>query len=126
MCITKVPHDVMDSSGTKRLSHYTIRVCCIPYIGKFSWEKIFENFVNYRLFAKILSANVLFSVDKDSAIALIRENIIREMLYLAHLQKFSSAKISRYKVSVIYLRFSEILPLGIKHFKTLSSKQKLA
>ena len=60
-------------------------------------EKIFANFAN-RLFAKILSANVLFSVDKDRAIALIRENIIREMLYLAHSRKISPAKISRYTV----------------------------
>ena len=35
-------------------------------------------FANNRLFAKILSANALFSVDKDRAIALIRENILRE------------------------------------------------
>ena len=47
---------------------------------------------------KILSANVLFFVDKDRAIALIRENIIREMLYLAHSRKVSPAKISRYTV----------------------------
>ena len=52
------------------------------------------NFANYRLFLKILSANVLFLLTK--AIALIRENISSEMLYLAHSQKFSSAKISRY------------------------------
>ena len=32
------------------------------------------NFVNYRLFAKILSVNVLFFVDKDRAIALIHES----------------------------------------------------
>ena len=57
----------------------------IPYSGR-------EIFANYRLFAKILSANVLFFVDKDRAIALIREN---EMLYLAHSQKFSPAKIFR-------------------------------
>ena len=55
-----------------------------PYSGKVSWEKIFANFANHRQFTKILSANVLFSVDKDRAIMLIRENIIREMLYLAH------------------------------------------
>ena len=67
---------------------------CIPYSGKFSREKIFAN----RLFAKILSANVLFSVDKDRAIALIRENIIREMLYLAHSRNFLPLKISRYTV----------------------------
>ena len=66
----------------------------IPYSGKVSREKIFANFANYRLFAKILSANVLFSVDEDRAIALIRENIIREMLYLAHSRKFPLAKIS--------------------------------
>ena len=47
---------------------------------------------------KILSANVLFSVDKDRAVVLIRENIIREMLCLAHSLKFSPAKISRYTV----------------------------
>ena len=45
-------------------------------------------FANFRLFAKILSANgcprMSFFVDKDRAIALILENIIREMLYLAH------------------------------------------
>ena len=45
------------------------------------------NFANYRLFAKISSANVLFFVDKDRAIALIRGNIIREMLCLAHSRK---------------------------------------
>ena len=56
-------------------------------------EKSFANFANYRL-----SANVLFSVDKDRAIALIRENIIRKILYLALSRKFSSAKISRYTV----------------------------
>ena len=39
-----------------------------------------------------------FFVDKDRAIALIRENIIREMLYLAHSQKFYLAKIARYTV----------------------------
>ena len=32
--------------------------------------------------------------------ALIRKNNIREMLYFAHLQKFSSAKISRYTVAL--------------------------
>ena len=42
-------------------------------------RNFFTNFANYRLFAKILSANVLVFVDKDRAIALIRENIIREM-----------------------------------------------
>ena len=67
----------------------------IPYSGKVSREKIFANFANYRQFAKIFSANVLFSVDKDRAIALIRENIIREMLYLAHSRKFSPTKIRR-------------------------------
>ena len=49
---------------------------------------------------KILSANVLFFVDKDRAIALIRENIIRGMLYLVHSRKIFSAKISRYTVHV--------------------------
>ena len=49
----------------------------IPYSGKFLREKIFTN---CRLFTKILSANVLFFVDKDRAIALIRKNIIREIL----------------------------------------------
>ena len=39
-----------------------------------------------------------FVVDKDRAIALIRENNIREMLYLTHSRKFSPAKISRYTV----------------------------
>ena len=58
------------------------------YSGKFSREKIFANFANCWLFAKILSANVLFFVDTDRAIALIRENIIREMLYLARSRKF--------------------------------------
>ena len=43
----------------------------VPYSGKFSREKFF---VNYRLFAKILSANVF--VDKDRAIALIHENML--------------------------------------------------
>ena len=70
----------------------------LPYSGKFSREKFFANFANYRLFAKILSANVLFFVDKDRAIAMIRENIIREMLYFVHSRKFSPAKISRYTV----------------------------
>ena len=66
----------------------------LPYSGKFSREKIFANFMNYGLFAKILSANVLFFVDKDTrAIALIREK-----LYLAHSRKISPAKISRYMV----------------------------
>ena len=61
----------------------------LPYSGKFSREKInfFANFANYRLFVKILSANVLFFVQKDRAIALIRENIICEMLYLVHSRK---------------------------------------
>ena len=40
----------------------------------------FREFVNYRLFANILSANVLFFVDKDRAIALIRKNIIHKIL----------------------------------------------
>ena len=70
------------------------------YSGKFSRENIFVNFANYRLFAKISSANVLFYVDKDRAIALIRENIIHEMLYLAHSRKFSPTKISRYTVYI--------------------------
>ena len=48
----------------------------ILYSGKVSREKIFA--------------------DKDRSIALIRENIIREILYLAHSQKVSPAKISRY------------------------------
>ena len=47
---------------------------------------------NYKLLAKLLSANVFF-VDKDRAIALIRE-----MLYLAHSRKISRAKISCYTV----------------------------
>ena len=89
------------------IHHYTITLgksieiitdMKVPYSGKFSREKIFANLANYRLFAKILSTNDLFSVDKDRAIALIRENIIREMLYLAHSRKFSPAKISRYTV----------------------------
>ena len=67
----------------------------ILYSGKFLREKIFAN---YRLFAKILSTNVLFFVDKDRAIALIHVNIIREMLYLEHSRKISPAKISRYTV----------------------------
>ena len=67
----------------------------IPYSGKFSREKIFANYANYRLFVKILSANVLFFVHKDRAIALIHENIIREMCIREH---FSPAKISRYAV----------------------------
>ena len=70
------------------------------YSGKFSRENIFVNFANYRLFAKISSANVLFYVDKDRTIALIRENIIREMLYLAHSRKVSLTKISRYTVYI--------------------------
>ena len=62
-------------------SQYTPLVLFVlPYSGKFSQDKIFAN---YRLFAKILFANVLFFVDKDRAIALIRE-----MLYLAHSRKF--------------------------------------
>ena len=77
----------------------------IPYSGKFSREKIFANFANYRLFAKVLSANVLLYVDKDRAIVLIRENIIREMLYLAHSRKFSPAKISRYTLASMLTRF---------------------
>ena len=36
----------------------------ILYSGKFSWEKIFANFANYRLLAKILSTNVLFLLTK--------------------------------------------------------------
>ena len=56
----------------------------IPYSGKFSREKIFANYANYRLFVKILSANVLFFVHKDRAIALIHENIIREMCIREH------------------------------------------
>ena len=72
----------------------------LPYSGKVSREKIFANFANYRQFAKILSANVLFSVDKDRAIVLIRENIIREMLYLTHSPKFSPTKISSYTVFI--------------------------
>ena len=83
---------------TTHLYYCILTVCKIPYSGKFSREKIFTNFANYRLFAKILSANVLFFVDKDRAIALIRENIIREMLYLAHSRKFSPAKIYHYTV----------------------------
>ena len=64
----------------------------IPYSGKFSREKIFTNFENNRLFANILSANALFFVDKDRAIALIRENIIHEMLYVAHSRKFPAIR----------------------------------
>ena len=73
----------------------TLLICIdtvIPYGGKFSREKIFMNFTNYRLFAKISSANVLFFFDKDRAIALIRENIIREMLCLAHSRKFPAVR----------------------------------
>ena len=40
-------------------------------------------------------------VDKDKLKELIRENIIREMLYLEHSRKFSPAKISRYTVHAI-------------------------
>ena len=39
----------------------------VPYSGKFS------KFANYKLFTKILSANVFF-VDRDKARVLIREN----------------------------------------------------
>ena len=74
-------------------------------MGNFAGEN-FANFVNYRLFAKILSANVLFFVDKYRAIALIRENVIHEMLYLAHSRKFSRAKISRYTVAIQFQNFS--------------------
>ena len=70
------------------------------YSGKFSRENIFANFANYRLFAKISSANVLFYVDKDRAIALIRENIIRKMVYLTHSRKVSPTKISCYTVYI--------------------------
>ena len=67
------------------------------YSGKFSREKIFAN---CWLFAKILSANVLFFVDTDRAIALIRENIIREMLYLARSRKFSRENFPLYGMYV--------------------------
>ena len=70
----------------------------IVYSGAYRIVEIFANFANYRLFAKIVSANVLFYVDKDRAIALIRENIIREMLYVVHSQKFYPVKISRFTV----------------------------
>ena len=60
-----------------------------------------ENFREFRELQAIREniIYVLFFVDKDRA--LIHEDIIREMLYLAHSRKFSPAKISRYTVTVL-------------------------
>ena len=63
--------------------------------GIFLREKIFAN---YRLFAKILSANDLFFVDKDRPIALIHSTDSRNPLFRAF-AKISPAKMSRYTVS---------------------------
>ena len=60
--------------------------------------------MNFRLFAKTLSVNdqclVLFN--KDRAKALIRKNIIREMLYLTRSRKFSPAKSSLCTITYVY------------------------
>ena len=60
-------HKVLNFSSNDHLLCTPAELNCsvdIPYSGKFSWEKIFANFANYMLFAKILSANVLFLLTK--------------------------------------------------------------
>ena len=52
-----------------------------------------ENFRDLQAIRENIIRECLVFVDKDRAIALIRE-----MLYLAHSRKFSPAKISRYTV----------------------------
>ena len=64
-----------------------------------------ENFREFRELKAIRDKYIsqcLVLVEKDRPIALIRKNIIREIHYLAHLRKFSPAKISRYTVSSLW------------------------
>ena len=77
---------------------HTVYDYYLPYSGKFSREKISAN---YTLFAKILSANVLFSIEKDRAIALIRENIIREMLSRAFVKILSRENFPLYGITLL-------------------------
>ena len=59
------------------------------------------NFANYRLcICENIFHECLVFVDKDRVIALIREIIIREMLYLAHSRKISPVKIFHYIDSI--------------------------
>ena len=64
----------------------------------------------------------LVYVDKDRAIALIRKNIIREMLYLVHSRKFSPSKISNF--TVLHLLWETAMFMGYMYNNTqkLSSK----
>ena len=50
-----------------------------------------------------------FFVDKDRAIALIHENILREMLYLAQSRKFSPAKVFRYAVLKLIIAYANVV-----------------
>ena len=84
----------------------------IPYSGKHEFcelQAIRENIIH----------ECFVFVDKDRTIALIRENIIREMLYLVHSRKFSPVKISRY--TVVSLVCSCLLVYSIKKIKLSNS-----
>ena len=56
-----------------------------------------RNFSRITGYSRNIIHEFLVFVDKDRAIVLIRENIIREILYLKHSRKFSPTKISRYE-----------------------------
>ena len=56
-------------------------------------EEYFREFRELQAIRESVIRECLVFVDKDRALALIRE-----MLYLAHLRQFSAAKISRYTV----------------------------
>ena len=73
----------------------------------------------FRELQVICKKNCLVLVDKDRSIALIRENIICEMLYLSHSRKFSHA------LHMGCFKLANLIPSVIKNNLNTMSMVKL-
>ena len=104
LCSGEAPYNY--NFFAKNGAHYLQNLWKQPIEWYLTTYRISGNFREFRELQAIrenIICECLVFVDKDRAIALIRENIIHEMLYLAHSQKFSPAKISRYTVIIEHI-----------------------